>query len=257
MRFINNKKSKMKYLIEKNVVIPVEKITDDIEEKSIKYSWYNHDWKNIEIYDLENWKLAPIVRYLIEWWDEKRSNLLLWWMIWWMLLIAVILIIIFSWNDEVKKVENNVVTKSVFPIWNTKINEPKEKEEIIVEVKENNFENELKNEIDMMSWLKKEAEIETLRINFELEKKNITIEKLNAKNNDLIEKKQELEKEIAKLENNVEISKNRIIKEPKDEFIYYLGDNIYQKCESALDDKILNNCKELYYKYMKYAENKQ
>ena len=243
-----------KYLIEKNVVIPVDKITDDIKQKSIIYSWYTNDWEEINIYDLENWKLAPIVRYLIEWWDEKGNKILLWLIIWWLLFVAIILIIIFSWNDEVKKIDNNIISKSIIPTW--KIEIEKKEIKLPVEIKKDNFENELRNEIDMMTWLKKEAEIETLRINFELEKKNITIQKLNIKNSDLLEKKLELEKEIEKLKDNVKISIKRIINEPKDGFIYYLGDNIYKKCENTLDEKILNNCKELYYKYMKYAENK-
>lgn len=235
----------MKYLIEKNVIIPVDKVTKEIEGKAVVYSWYTHEWEDIDIYDLENWKLAPIVRYLIEWWDIGGNKYLAWGIVWGLILLFGLWFWIYSWTEE-KPVVTAPVQLVEKPIAKTE-----EKIEII-----DNTENELKNEVEMMTGLKNEAELETLRNVFELEKKNINIAKLENSNSELFEKNTILKKELEILNEKVNNQVNRIINSPEDAFIYYLGDNVYQRCENANDEQILENCKDLYYKFIKYAENK-
>lgn len=235
----------MKFLIDKNRVVEVEKVTTSIEEKSIVYSWYNKDWEEVEIFDLENWKLAPIVRYLIEWGDEKRSKLLIWLIIWWLIALLWILIFAFSWDEEINTNTNTNINNSQIIPTGDPVKKTETKTEIETEI---NIESELRNEVEMMTGLKNEAEIETLRNVYELEKKEIEIQKLETKINELTENNNSLEE---KLKNQT----TRLIESPKDAFIYYLGDNVYEKCENALEPKILNNCKDLYYKYTRYVKD--
>ena len=237
----------MKFLIEKNIIVPVNKITKDIEEKSIKYSWYTHEGDEIDIYDLENWKLAPIVRYLIEWEDWKKNNLLLWGILIWLIVFAILLVVIFTWNsNETVKQEKTNITK-VVPIETKKETETK-KEININDTNKTNTENELKNEVEMMTKLKNDSELQLLKNNFEIEKRNIKIQNLMTENGNLKEK-------LINLQNIIAEYKNRTINGPKDEFIYYLGDTTYEKCENTINDEIKANCKELYFNYLKYAKN--
>lgn len=231
----------MKFLIEKNVIVPISKVTKEIEERSIKYSWFTHEWDEIDVYDLENWKLAPIVRYLIEGDDNKKSFWLIWFVLIWLIWFAIVLIILFSWNNDVPK-EVKTETKEITKVVDLQTTDKKETET------KTNQTNELMNEINMMSSLKDEAELKALKSNFEIEKRNIQIENLE-------NEKLNLTNEIQRLKNIIATHTDRVINGPTDEFIYYLGDVTYKKCETTLNEQIKANCKDLYFNYLEYAKN--
>jgi len=51
--------------------------------------------------------------------------------------------------------------------------------------------------------------------------------------------------------NNLEKELKVKINSPSDEFIYYLGYNVYEKCENTNNEQIKANCKDLYYNFLK------
>lgn len=231
-----------KYLIEKNVLIPVEKVPKEVEENAILYTWYTLEGENIDVYDMENGKLAPIVRYLIEWWEWKNNKILAFVMLWVGLFFILIIWFLVFWENEKPVPKIPIVNENTI-LPNEKIEE--EKEIIIID----NTENDLKNEIEVLKSNKNNTDIEKMRNLFELEKKNIEIQRLTIKNEELTEENKIL------IENSKKPIK-RIIETPKDAFIYYLGDNVYQKCESATQEKIIENCKNLYFEYKKHDEKR-
>jgi hypothetical protein len=41
-----------------------------------------------------------------------------------------------------------------------------------------------------------------------------------------------------------------------DDFLYYLWQNFYTKCETTKDETIIDNCKTLYFNYLEYDKNR-
>ena len=98
----------MKLVLNKNFIKEVDKL-DYEEKKGVVYEWYDKQWNNIELYHVEAWKVAPIVRYLITW-KKRKIN-------WFILIIAIIfslLILSGLWyflfsNNEEKQVQPVVI----------------------------------------------------------------------------------------------------------------------------------------------------
>ena len=132
-------------------------------------------------------------------------------------------------SEKEKKV-TSVPIQSVTPV----IKET-EKE---TEIDENKI--ELLNEVDMMRELKNSAELETEKTLFSLEFEKLEREKL------------QLQVETLTQEN--ELLRYREINSPADEFIYYLGDITYKKCEKPLDEEILRKCEKIYFNYLEYKK---
>lgn len=246
MQFLeNNKKNMIKLILDKNFITEVEKVDKEYIKKSVLYHGRDLDWQEIELYNMEDWKVAPIIRFLVE--GKKKTSWLLIILAWVLLLVffGIMVFILMPKDKEIVKttpLEQNTVIKT---------DDKKEiiKEIIPVEKTENKENFELFNEVSMMSDLKNKAEVETLkykyeldRLKLELQEKNKTIEKLNNVNNNL--------------NNDIKLLNTRKTQNATDDFIYYLWDNIYKKCEISIDEKIIDNCKNLYFNYLDYAKNR-
>jgi len=237
----------MKFILDKNFVKEVTTISKDKIKSSVLYEGRNLRGNKIELYDMEAWKIAPIVRFLIEW---KKSKLSLF------LIIGIgLLIFVFSWliayllwptpEKLTPTLPNNDINRSrvVDPVIPTK-----------EENKENNFNLEILNELDTFRGLKNEAELETERLTYKLELKNLEKEKLSNKILDLEEENKKLTQNVLELKENNKIINKRNIDAPADAFIYYLGDIAYEKCQNPLDSEILRKCESIYYNYLEYEK---
>lgn len=231
----------MKLILDKNFISEVEKVDKEYVKKAVLYHGRDLEWQEIELYNMEDWKVAPIIRFLVE--GKKKTSWLLIILAWIMMLVFFGLMVYILMPKEEQIVKTT-------PLQQNTVIKTEEKNPIIeVEKKETNQNLELFNEVSMMSDLKNKSEIETLkykyeldRIKLELEEKNKTIEKLNININDL--------------NFNIKSLKTRKTESATDDFIYYLWDNIYKKCENSIDEKIIDNCKNLYFNYLEYAKNR-
>ena len=235
----------IKLILDKNFITEVEKVDKEYVKKSVLYHGRDLEGQEIELYNMEDWKVAPIIRFLVE--GKKKTS-------WLLIILAGILLLVFFGlmvfvlmpkEKEVistapLKQDTVVKTEEIKPIVKEKISEEKE------EIKQNL---ELFNEISMMSDLKNKAEVKTLkykydldRLKLELQEKNKTIEKLN--------------NVVNNLNNDIKLLNTRKTETATDEFIYYLWDNIYKKCENSIDDTVIDNCKNLYFNYLEYAKNR-
>ena len=242
------------FVLENKAIVEVDKTDKEILEWWVCYKWYNKDWEEIEAYYMDEKTLKPMVRELLE--DDTSLNIK-----WILILIAFIIWIIFiwymffGWNDkqEVSEVVNQVERQQVMPNNQDKIDSLVEKEEVEKEEVEKN-----KNQINELNWLKQQSEIETLRLSYKNEELSLKVLELSNKNNSLLEenniikfKNEELENEIKRLTYMVNEKKNRLINYPEDQFIYYLWDHLFYKCENTADDKLRTKCKDLYYNFVR------
>ena len=67
----------MKLILDKNFITETSNIEKDVIKRSIKYEGRNLKGENIELYDMEAGKIAPIVRFLIEGKKSKISIFLI------------------------------------------------------------------------------------------------------------------------------------------------------------------------------------
>ena len=146
-------------------------------------------------------------------------------------------------SEKEKKV-TSVPIQSVTPV----IKET-EKE---TEIDENKI--ELLNEVDMMRELKNSAELETEKTLFSLEFEKLEREKLQLQVETLTQENEKLQLQVETLTQENELLRYREINSPADEFIYYLGDITYKKCEKPLDEEILRKCEKIYFNYLQYKK---
>jgi hypothetical protein len=113
--------------------------------------------------------------------------------------------------------------------------------------KETSWALELANEVDMVKDQKTSAENEVLRLNYEIERLNIAFEAKKEENKILKEENEKLKKEN-------DILKTRKTEGATDEFIYYLGDSVYQMCQNPTTEEKIDKCKTLYFNFLEYGK---
>ncbi len=239
----------MKLILDKNFITEVEKVDKEYIKNAVLYHGRDLDWQDIQLYNMEDWKVAPIIRFLVEWKKKTRWLLII---LAWILLLVFFAVMVYILMPKKENLVNNVPLQQNTVIKTDDKNptvEVVKTEKEIDNKKETTRNLELFNEVDMMKDLKNKSEIETLKVKYELERlkleldeKNKIIEKLNININDL--------------NNSINLLNTRKTKNATDDFIYYLWDNIYKKCENSIDEKILDNCKNLYFNYLEYAKNR-
>lgn len=251
----------LNYLIDKNHVTELKTVPKDLEKNWVNYTWYNDKWEKIAIYDLENSKLAPIVRYLIEWEGAGRNwkLIIIMTLIWIVILSGLLYWFLSIWNDNNNKVQprvNNIIQK---PIEDKKVVQQIEQDTWST-IKDNT--NELQNEVDLYKWLKNDAELEATRVNYLLQEDKFKIDNLNAKinnlqenNKDLTDKNIILSQKVDNYEKIIEQYKNDAFKSPIKSFIEYLWQMVYDNCESTKNEEKKANCQSLYYNFLKYVWN--
>lgn len=232
--------SSINYIITQNQIITVPKISKtDIKNGGKFAQWIDaHTSRQINILDKDYWKSSELMRALIEE-DEVKNNKWLFIIIWIILFISILVWIAFIWNSwDIKKVD---VKKENEYIKN--VSDPLKEEIKKIEIKEDipkvNIEKVENNNI----W--------DFRSEFELEKLQIQYWQLIEENNNLL------------VDNNILIEENKILKEKvenyenkaknitSEAFLLHLGQMVYNKCETAEDEGIKNNCKDLYFNYVK------
>lgn len=241
----------MKLLLDKNFVREIDPKDKSIKDLKnvVKYNGFTNDGEQIELFDKEADKIAPIVRFLAEWKKKKLSWLLIG-LAWFLLFIFfVIMIIIFYPKDTQEpwaplQVVNTVPLQSTSPEVEIVKTETKTENET-----ETSWALELANEADMYQDMKNNAELEVIKLNYEIDRLNIELqekirenEKLTILNNSLTEE--------------IEILNTRKNQGATDEFIYYLWDTTYNKCKKPTTVEMIEKCKTLYFNYLEYAENR-
>ena len=264
----------MQLVISQNRVkeIKEEEVTKDLIESSVIYTGVDLEWEDLSIYDTEGGKIAPYVRYLLEG-ESKGSNkkiyiiLLITWLIFFIALIFLFLnekkvdpiIATVPWVSNI--IENKQPIRASREIIRSELLEELAEEKKKEKRKDNIIEN---NVIENNKYL----DLWTERKIFELESKifilNSNIDKLeNEKkeleliNKELLSWASVFEENITLLKAKIESQKltilekkERIRKEPKDEFIYFLWEYLYIQCEK-MDPIKDNSCKNLYYNFLK------
>lgn len=240
-------------ILDKNFINEVDKIEKD-HKNAVVYPWKMLNWDSFLLYNMEDGKIAPIVRFLISW-RKKINFFLIFWSIFLFIIFLWIIIFLFLPKNEVKKnIAQTETVKTVLPV--------EDKKNIIDQdsinknyIDQDKFNFEVINEIDTMRGLKQQAELEVLETKFELSR-------LKIEYNDKIKQNEKLISDIDILKKSL-IEKNNIINDfnvkknnsPADNFIYYLWNNFYSKCEKTKDEKIIENCKTLYFNFLEYGKD--
>lgn len=252
IHFLDNNQNTMKLILDNNFVQETEKFTKE-QDNAVKYKWFTAEWEAIELIDLEADKIKPIVRFLIEW---KKNKISLFMIIWIGVLLFFTFILfyflLFSGNTQTKTPEL-VATQNLTPINETENQTP------IVEVtkteninddwvNETSWALELANEVDTQKDMKQEAELEAIRLNYENDRLQIELD----------EKQKEIEKLkmlVNKYEQDIELLNTRKTENATDEFIYYLWDSLYSKCQEPTTHEAIEKCKTLYFNFLEYGKN--
>lgn len=238
----------MKLILDKNFIQEVEEFPKETK-RGFKYRWYLAEWEEVELYDVEANEIAPIVRFLATGKKNKVSWLLI--IIGWLISLVFFIIVIYFMTSKSEPQQWFVqpqITKEV-PLESTA--EQPEVEIVKTETEteewtETSWGLNLMNEVDTYKDLSNEARIEIERLNYQVDLKDIEINKLtNMVNN--------LQIENTELRNQVSVIDNRNAETPTDEFIYYLGDMLYKKCKKETDEKQIQNCQQIYYKFLEYG----
>lgn len=234
----------MKLILDKNYIQEVEKPTKE-QEKGVKYHWYTFEWEQIELYDMEANKIAPIVRFLAEWKKGKISWLLIS-LAWWLLVVFFVLMLFLMWPSSETKT-NPVNEVPLTPVNQTPVAQVVKTETETETEKETSWALQLANEVDMFKDQKTDAENEVLRLNYEIERLNITLKAKLEENKELLAENNSLKEELENLQ-------TRKIESATDEFIYYLGDSVYKSCKQPTTEEKIENCKTLYFNFLEYGK---
>lgn len=246
------------FIISHNEVIFVDSINSKEIKAGGKYSQgYNHNTnESVQILDKDYWKSAELMRALLE--TDNNTWLFKKWLIFFMIFISFIgiWIVIYSSiteeesskpiikaepipiNNRVSEFNSNIIEqkKEIIPITN------QEKE--IIPITNQAIKND--NEILL---LKKEFHIESLTLDLQriMEEKNLlTHENFELKDN--IVKKDIL---IKDLEQKIKAYDEKANDLSQEEFLKFLGQEIYERCEKSEREGEKNSCKDLYYKFIK------
>ena len=236
----------MKFVLDKNFAREVKDISKEDIKKSVLYPWITLKGEEVELYNMEDWKIAPIVRFLVQW--KKKANWLLF------LIVGILLLLFFGVVVYAFYPKEEIKVIDTIPL----ISEPVIKTETKTEIKtdtetetekQNNWNMELFNEVDTMRNLKSSAELETLQTKYELNRLRIELEEKTKINEKLVST-------INNLKEDLKVLNTRKLESPEDNFVYYLWDVTYKRCENTADKTIIENCKTLYFKFLEYAKNR-
>jgi hypothetical protein len=155
-------------------------------------------------------------------------------------------------KEEIKTpINNNIVER--LPLPTNPINKVK-KEGVIKEVQnnieviptKNNIIQDSSMEIEIM---KKDYEIESLKLEYNrlMDEKNI----LTQDNFNLTSKLEEKDIKINELEEKLSIYAEKPKDLTQEAFLLHLGTLIYKRCEKSQNETEKNNCKDLYFDYIK------
>lgn len=238
----------MKLILDKNFIQEVKEYPKEFK-KGLKYTGYNLKWDLIELHDVEANEIAPIVRFLATGKKNKISLLLI---IWAGFLLLVFFVLIYFGLNSGWSWWQVVNTPSIPAGQVVSTPETKEVENIATitkteteteDFKETSWGLNLINEVDLYKDMSSEAWLEIERLNFIIEKKDLEIEKLTNMVNNLEEEKSLLLQENKKLE-------TRKINNPTDEFIYFLWEYLYKKCDKETSEEKINACQKIYYNFL-------
>lgn len=236
----------MKLILDKNFIQETKEYTKE-HEKAVKFNGWTADGEEIELVDMESNKIAPIVRYLAEGKKKKLGWLLILWAGLLLFIFFAIMLFVLWPKDKVKLEPVNEIITPV--IQTVPVVEIKKIETETETEKETSWSLEMANEVDMFEDMKNEAEIQTLKLSYEVERFKIQLEDIQKDN-----------EKLTKLVNNLE-QENIILSTRKsegatDNFIYYLWDEIYKKCKQPTTEGIIKNCKTLYFNFLEYDKNR-
>ena len=208
----------MKLILNQNLVTEVTKVPLKVQKNAVCYNGRDKEGENIELYDVEAWKVAPIVRYLITW-KKKRLNI-------WLILLAIFFSLLLIWWITLFFLggDKTTPTPAQRPI------------EIKEQVKGVTLENSATIKI-------KELEEKIIMTNDQLVMAEEEIVRLT---------KMEVIPEIITEEKIIEVEKEVLRDLNEDEkFIMYLGNIIYNKCQSP---EFEEKCSKIYFNFLKYAK---
>lgn len=250
-----------KFVLESNILSEVKKVNKAIEDNSVVYSWYTEDWERLEVYDMENWKIAPIVKYLITGQRQRRWIWLYIIIIIWIIFIIWLFWVLFFWDDKkdtktntatIKPVDTTVIqskidkqkVENVWPVDENMAIESQIDEWIINSVYMPLWENErqMAEELErLQNQIWEDCQDDNLKMQLETLSKefdNIVVQ------NDILNSKNE------KLQNIVDNL-------PSDDFVYYLGTKIYENCnKDDISENYKKKCKDIFFDFQLNVKNK-
>ncbi len=234
----------MKLILDKNFVQETEKYTKE-QDKALKFKGWTADWEEIELVDMENESIAPMVRFLAQGKKKKISWLLIWGAGLLMLIFFGLMIFLLMGSSTTSQPTREVIQ----PI--QKVTESKPDIEVIKTETENetSWALEIANEIDMFEDMKDSAELEAVKLNYEVERLKVEVEEKTKAN-------EKLTNMVNNLEAELNILSTRKSEGATDDFIYYLWDSIYKRCEQPTTDLAIEKCKTLYFNYLEHAKNR-
>jgi len=232
----------MKLILDKNFIKEKKDIWKDIVKGAVKYDWRLLNGEAIELYNMQDGEIAPIVNFLIK---GKKSKIS------WLLIIGagVLLFVFFFIMFLILK-----PAPEVEPIKTPVIVQPEVKPEVKPEIETQQISFEMINEFEVMENMKKEAELETLNLFYELQGEKLETKRLANEIEKLKNENTELNTELERLKLLNKNIEQRIIEKPEDEFIYYLGDITYERCKNPANVDLLRKCETLYFNYLQYEK---
>lgn len=239
----------MKLILDKNFVQETQKYTKE-QDKALKFKGWTAGWEEIELVDMENESIAPMVRFLAQWKKKKISWLLIWGAGLLILIFFGLMIFLLIWWDTQKVQPKNEVIQPVNKIVESKPDIQIIKTETETEdEKQTSWSLEMLNELDMFKEMKDSAEIETLKLTYE-------VDRLKVELSEKTKSEEKLTNMVNNLENEVNILNTRKSEGATDDFIYYLWESIYKRCEQPTTELAIEKCKTLYFNYLEYAKNR-
>ena len=254
----------MKIIIKNNIANEItsdDKNLSKIAENSTIYEWQTLDGEELEVYDLEWWLLRPHLKYLLEWetrtWIGKKIILLII-IIGLPIIIITGAIMIFGGSDKA----GNIV-----PVLQSTNNNPNNEEFEQLKNELEKIKKESNEEIEKI--LKEKAKSEKIEVTKKTSSDNLDLyyqnkdlaysnkllvqenEKIKEENQNLKSELEIVKKENQNLKSELDVKKIREKNAPDDSFIYYLGDYLFNMCET---EKVNQKCLELYYKFLNYNE---
>lgn len=252
----------MKIILENSSVLEVEKVKSETEKNAVVYNGFTKDGKQLELYDMDAWKIAPIVKYLITWRKRKNNIFLIILIILSVFFIVWIFAFVFLWSNnteskqQVSEIEKQQ-TQEIIKVKKEKQNAVDETTATASGVDDETIDVVYNDSLQItgvehQQQVLDDMEREIFRLNEEC--KN---EELQKQYDDLQELFAELKGkyDLVTVDNNLLRKRNKELTEtienlPSDDFVYHLGNLIYKTCENDnISEKMYEKCKELYFNF--------
>lgn len=270
MWYTEDKKTeyKIRYQIRHNVVREVEKY-DDWQE-GITSEGFDVAGNSIFVKNLDAGKSKELMRIVLEgdYMEGRSLKIIIALLVWWILSWLVIYFLFFSWDKENTTpnaigeavIESNSIISNPIITANPQDNvqEDIEQQDEDIQLNDSNIYQETQFQIQNLK-------LENNRLSFQYETIKSDYALQSDINNNLESKvailesqKEELSRNILSLEKTIQekdieilkISKNTTETSP-DEFLCYLGSEVYKMCEKSSETTEKNACKDLYYNFLK------